>query len=128
MPSQAKIPMWSRNPAKMKPEVGAEMSLFGGNISGKVTAVTRPTSVVCDWRAPTWPAGPSLQSFPPFPHCSFAKYHYHRLLRLPRNDARARFELDDAHTPPFRRPRRERRGGCMSLSLFTPPPPTCPNF
>lgn len=33
--NESKIPMWSRNPAKMKAEVGAEMSLFGGNISGK---------------------------------------------------------------------------------------------
>ena len=54
---QTKIPMWSRNPAKMKPEVGAEMSLFGGNIAGKVTAVSRPDSITCDWRAPTWPEG-----------------------------------------------------------------------
>ncbi|KAM0753653.1 activator of Hsp90 ATPase [Meredithblackwellia eburnea MCA 4105] len=55
--NQDKIPMWSRNPAKMKPEVGAEMSLFGGNIAGKVTEVSRPNKVVVDWRAPTWPEG-----------------------------------------------------------------------
>ncbi|KAL8292992.1 hypothetical protein RQP46_000686 [Phenoliferia psychrophenolica] len=54
---ETKIPLWSRNPAKMKPEVGAEMSLFGGNIAGKVTAVSRPDSITCDWRAPTWPEG-----------------------------------------------------------------------
>ncbi|KAI5479570.1 high-glucose-regulated protein 8 [Pseudohyphozyma bogoriensis] len=53
---EAKIPAWSRNPAQMKPEVGAEMSLFGGNISGKVTAVSKPTSFTTSWRAPTWPA------------------------------------------------------------------------
>ncbi|ORY55337.1 activator of Hsp90 ATPase [Leucosporidium creatinivorum] len=50
-----KIPLWSRNPATMKPEVGAEMSLFGGNIAGKVTAVERPKSFTTTWRAPTWP-------------------------------------------------------------------------
>lgn len=50
-----KIPLWSRNPATMKPEVGAEMSLFGGNIAGKVTAVDRPKSFTTTWRAPTWP-------------------------------------------------------------------------
>ncbi|KAK4701521.1 activator of Hsp90 ATPase protein 1, partial [Phenoliferia sp. Uapishka_3] len=54
---ETKIPLWSRNPAKMKPEVGAEMSMFGGNIAGKVTAVSRPDSITCDWRAPTWPEG-----------------------------------------------------------------------
>jgi activator of HSP90 ATPase len=41
----------------MKAEVGAEMSLFGGNISGKVTAVDRPHSISTTWRAPTWPEG-----------------------------------------------------------------------
>ncbi|KAH9450849.1 hypothetical protein MJO28_009687 [Puccinia striiformis f. sp. tritici] len=54
---ESKIPMWSRNPAKMKPEVGAEMSLFGGNVIGKVINVDRPKEVVTTWRAPTWPAG-----------------------------------------------------------------------
>lgn len=53
---EAKIPMWSRNPAKMKPEVGAEMSLFGGNITGKVLSVNKPKEFVTTWRAPTWPA------------------------------------------------------------------------
>lgn len=55
--SAEKIPLWSRNPAKMAPEVGAEMSLFGGNIAGKVTEVNRPTSFTTTWRAPTWPEG-----------------------------------------------------------------------
>lgn len=54
---ETKIPMWTRNPAKMKPEVGAEMSLFGGNITGKVISVDRPNELVTTWRAPTWPAG-----------------------------------------------------------------------
>ncbi|KAA1104439.1 hypothetical protein PGT21_023522 [Puccinia graminis f. sp. tritici] len=54
---ESKIPMWSRNPAKMKPEVGAEMSLFGGNVTGKVISVDRPKEMITTWRAPTWPAG-----------------------------------------------------------------------
>ncbi|WAR59819.1 hypothetical protein PtB15_11B460 [Puccinia triticina] len=54
---ESKIPMWSRNPAKMKPEVGAEMSLFGGNVTGKVVSVERPKEFVTTWRAPTWPSG-----------------------------------------------------------------------
>lgn len=50
-----KIPMWSRNPAQMAPEVGAEVSLFGGNIRGKVEKVDRPRGFTMTWRAPTWP-------------------------------------------------------------------------
>jgi activator of HSP90 ATPase len=42
---------------QMKPEVGAEMSLFGGNVIGKVISVERPREIVTTWRAPTWPAG-----------------------------------------------------------------------
>ncbi|CAH7671772.1 activator of Hsp90 ATPase [Phakopsora pachyrhizi] len=55
--NEAKIPIWSRNPAKMKPEVDAEMSLFGGNIIGKVLSVDPTKEFVTTWRAPTWPAG-----------------------------------------------------------------------
>lgn len=50
-----KIPMWSRNPAQMAPEVGAEVSLFGGNIRGQVEKVDRPKGFTMSWRAPTWP-------------------------------------------------------------------------
>lgn len=53
----AKIPLWSRNPATMRAEVGAAMSLFGGNIEGKVTKVEKPTLLETTWRAPTWPEG-----------------------------------------------------------------------
>jgi activator of HSP90 ATPase len=52
-----KVSMWSRNPAKIKAEVGEEVSLFNGNISGKITAVERPKSFSMTWRAPTWPQG-----------------------------------------------------------------------
>ncbi|GJN88415.1 hypothetical protein Rhopal_001381-T1 [Rhodotorula paludigena] len=50
-----KIPMWSKNPAQMAPEVGADVALFGGNIRGKVQQVERPKSFTMSWRAPTWP-------------------------------------------------------------------------
>ncbi|BGP54035.1 hypothetical protein JCM8202_003034 [Rhodotorula sphaerocarpa] len=50
-----KIPMWSRNPAQMAPEVGADVSMFGGNIRGKVEKVDRPKGFTMTWRAPTWP-------------------------------------------------------------------------
>ena len=51
----AKIPLWSRNPAKMAPTVGAPVELFGGNITGKVLAVTKNESLKMDWRVGTWP-------------------------------------------------------------------------
>jgi len=52
-----KVPMWTRAPAKIRPEKGAEVSLFGGNISGQIKDVQRPGKVVMSWRAPTWPTG-----------------------------------------------------------------------
>jgi len=52
-----KIPAWTRNPAQMAPEVGADVSLFGGNIRGKVDKVERPKGFTMSWRAPTWPEG-----------------------------------------------------------------------
>ncbi|KAK4053112.1 Co-chaperone [Microbotryomycetes sp. JL201] len=54
---EKKIPMWSRNPAHFKPEVGADVDLFSGNIKGKITHVNRPNSFAMTWRAPTWPEG-----------------------------------------------------------------------
>ncbi|GAA5882535.1 hypothetical protein JCM16303_002029 [Sporobolomyces ruberrimus] len=50
-----KLPMWTRNPAKMAPTVGSDMELFGGNIKGKVQEVDAPKKIVTSWRAPTWP-------------------------------------------------------------------------
>lgn len=55
--NEQKVPSWSRNKATIKPEVGAEVSLFGGNITGKMTAVSAPGKFVQTWRAPTWPEG-----------------------------------------------------------------------
>ena len=53
----SKVAIWSRNPATIAPEVGAPMSLFGGNIAGQVTKVERPALLETTWRAPTWPEG-----------------------------------------------------------------------
>lgn len=52
-----KVQMWTRNQAKISPQVGSEVSLFGGNITGKVTAVDAPKSITMTWRPPTWPEG-----------------------------------------------------------------------
>ncbi|KAH8917891.1 hypothetical protein BT69DRAFT_1268502 [Atractiella rhizophila] len=54
---ETKVPMWTRNPAKIKPEPGAEISMFGNNIVGKVISVDAPKKMVSTWRAPTWPEG-----------------------------------------------------------------------
>ncbi|GAA98080.1 uncharacterized protein L969DRAFT_86000 [Mixia osmundae IAM 14324] len=50
-----KVPQWTRNVAQIEPVVGAPVSLFGGNIVGKVLAVDKPERFVQTWRAPTWP-------------------------------------------------------------------------
>lgn len=77
--NDAKVPSWSRNKATIKPEAGAEVSLFGkqclltrlafravwlisaillgGNITGKVLSVSAPDFFSQTWRAPTWPEG-----------------------------------------------------------------------
>lgn len=63
---------WLRR-VQVRPEVGAELALFNGNvrtlfvrvesvntaaqITGKVTEVERPKKFVTSWRAPTWPSG-----------------------------------------------------------------------
>jgi len=65
-----KLPMWTRNPAKMAPQVGSDMELFGGNIRGKVQTVEAPKKIVTSWRAPTWPEG-ELDPF--FALSSFAR-------------------------------------------------------
>lgn len=57
-----KIPVWTRNPAKMAPRVDAEMELFGGNIRGTVQEADAPKKLVSSWRAPTWPDSTSLCS------------------------------------------------------------------
>ena len=50
-----KIPLWSRNPAQMAPEVGAPVELFGGNITGTVREVSKNERIKMDWRVGTWP-------------------------------------------------------------------------
>lgn len=53
----SKVPMWTRNPAQIKPEAGAEVSLFGGNVLGKIISVNKPSQIVMTWRPPQWEAG-----------------------------------------------------------------------
>lgn len=53
--NEKKIPMWSRNPARFEAKVGGALSLFGGNIVGKVTEIEANKSFSSTWRAPTWP-------------------------------------------------------------------------
>jgi len=55
--NEQKVPTWSRNKAIIKPEAGAEVSLFGGNITGKMVSVSAPSQFVQTWRAPSWPEG-----------------------------------------------------------------------
>ncbi|KAK9896653.1 activator of Hsp90 ATPase [Cystobasidium minutum MCA 4210] len=55
--NDAKVPSWSRNKATIKPEEGADASLFGGNITGKILSVSPPDFFSQTWRAPTWPEG-----------------------------------------------------------------------
>lgn len=81
------------------------MSLFGGNIKGKVTAVSRPDLITCDWRAPTWPEGAWTRS-PTFePNLTFS--HAFRLLWLVGDEAPAGLELDDFEPPTLGRTCRE---------------------
>jgi len=51
--------MWSRAPAKAKPEVGSDYSIFAGNISGKFLALEKPSKILQSWtlNSPNWPAG-----------------------------------------------------------------------
>jgi activator of HSP90 ATPase len=55
--NENKVPTWTRNPAKIKAEPGSEIALFGGNITGKVLSVEKPSKFVSTWRAPGWPEG-----------------------------------------------------------------------
>ncbi|KAK4058692.1 Co-chaperone [Microbotryomycetes sp. JL221] len=55
--NEQRIPMWSRNPAHFKLDVGSEVDLFSGNIKGKIIKVDKPTFFSMTWRAPTWPEG-----------------------------------------------------------------------
>ncbi|KDQ14543.1 hypothetical protein BOTBODRAFT_110127 [Botryobasidium botryosum FD-172 SS1] len=55
--NEARIPSWTRAPAKSNPTPGAEYSLFAGGVSGKFVSVSRPTEFVQTWRlkSPNWP-------------------------------------------------------------------------
>lgn len=54
-----RVPMWSRSAAKIKPDVGSEYELFGGNVRGKIVEADRPKKLVQTWqtKSPGWPSG-----------------------------------------------------------------------
>ncbi|KAL1413500.1 Co-chaperone [Vanrija albida] len=55
---EARVPMWSRAAAKIKPVAGEPYELFGGNVSGKIVEAERPTKLVQTWqtKSPGWPS------------------------------------------------------------------------
>lgn len=55
---EARVPMWSRSAAKIKPEAGTEFELFGGNVNGKILEADRPKKLVQTWQTKSsgWPA------------------------------------------------------------------------
>ncbi|GMK59170.1 hypothetical protein CspeluHIS016_0701850 [Cutaneotrichosporon spelunceum] len=55
---RARVPMWSRASADIKPEVGAKYTLFNGNVSGAVISVDPPRKIVQSWqtKSPGWPS------------------------------------------------------------------------
>ncbi|CDO55243.1 hypothetical protein DV495_000414 [Geotrichum candidum] len=54
----ARVSAWSRSTAIIKPEVGFQYTLFGGNISGKITEIT-PSEIQMTWRLREWKEGHS---------------------------------------------------------------------
>ncbi|KAJ3025916.1 UNVERIFIED_CONTAM: hypothetical protein HDU68_006501 [Siphonaria sp. JEL0065] len=53
---QGRVQAWSRGPAQIKPEVGSDISLFGGNVSGKIVELVPNKKIVKTWRLKSWPA------------------------------------------------------------------------
>lgn len=52
----ARIPMWSKAPAQMSLNKGAQYALFGGNITGSIAEIDAPRKLVQTWRVPQWPS------------------------------------------------------------------------
>lgn len=52
----ARIPMWSKAPAQLWLNTGANYSLFGGNITGSIVSIDAPRKLVQSWRVPQWPS------------------------------------------------------------------------
>ncbi|KAI9329928.1 activator of Hsp90 ATPase [Zopfochytrium polystomum] len=50
-----RVQAWSRGPAKIGPQVGAEVALFGGNVTGKIVDLVPNKKIVQTWRLKTWP-------------------------------------------------------------------------
>ncbi|KAF5097982.1 hypothetical protein D0Z00_002197 [Geotrichum galactomycetum] len=54
----ARVSAWSRSTAIIKPQVGFQYTLFGGNISGKITEITA-SKIQMTWRLREWKEGHS---------------------------------------------------------------------
>ncbi|KAJ3209776.1 hypothetical protein HDU82_000138 [Entophlyctis luteolus] len=52
----ARVQVWTRGPAIIKPEAGAEVSLFGGNVTGKILEIVPNKKIVQTWRLKSWPS------------------------------------------------------------------------
>lgn len=78
----------------MKPEKGAEMALFGGNIKGEVVDVDPPTSFATTWRAPNWPEGTAHLTRVLAILLNCLHFVYNRSLRAAEVDDPPRDELD----------------------------------
>lgn len=55
--NEARIPSWTRAPARSKAVPDSEYSLFGGNIHGKYVQLDKPSKIVQSWqlKSPSWP-------------------------------------------------------------------------
>lgn len=52
-----KVSAFTQGPAEIRPEVGAAFKLFGGLISGEISALEKDAKIVQKWRINSWPAG-----------------------------------------------------------------------
>lgn len=54
---EKRIPIWSKAPAKSKPEVGSTFSLFSNGVTGEYVEVERPMKIVQKWKLTggSWP-------------------------------------------------------------------------
>ncbi|KAJ3409168.1 Sec63 [Chytridiales sp. JEL 0842] len=52
-----RVQIWSRGAATIAPTVGAEIALFGGNVTGKVLELEKDKKIVMTWKLKSWPAG-----------------------------------------------------------------------
>jgi uncharacterized protein YndB with AHSA1/START domain len=50
------ISAWMGGPVKSNPRVGGKFALFGGETTGRYTAVEKPNTLEYTWRQANWPA------------------------------------------------------------------------